>query len=476
MKIVFSLFISLLVLACKKEPEPLTITFTGDIILDRGVADELNIYGDSIIERSLKPLLRSDFNVINLETVLTNETHSVKNGLTFCYDPSIAKNLYSGNVTHASVANNHSNDYGSLGLTSTLSALDKHSIAALGSSCEPTLISKGSQYVAIMAASFTTNNEHLCISNVNELLVMVKEFEAQHPDIPLILYLHWGLEYQQVPEKWQSQLAHDFIDSGADVIIGHHPHVFQSIEYYSEKPIVYSLGNFVTDAYLPNTTQGVIATLTFTDQALKLSIAPVDISSYLPAKMSDERALKFLLDNLKYSKEMCLYKSNNQWLTKDIADVDFSEKASAWLFHYENEYQVIIKPMTSGGHKLTLFKNGVALKSLALNGKLSEISIGDINNDNEPEILLGIAKKVNFDPRERKRLNIFKVENDGIQVVWLGTHLLHDLQSFRISRNKNVNYLYTIERDSLNNTKKGIYEWDEFGFALKTIEPIYANN
>ena len=462
--------------ACSNEIEPLTITFTGDVILDRGVSDELRIYGDSIIQRSITPFLKSDFNIINLETVLTSEVQSTKDRFAFRYNPSVAKNLGLSNVTHASVANNHSFDFGSIGYVNTLSALENSGITSLGSSCEPTILSRANQSVAIMAASFTTNNEHLCIDHANDLLVTIKEFKAKHPGIPVILYLHWGLEYQRGPGSKQKLLAHVFIDHGADAIIGHHPHVFQSVEYYSGKPIIYSLGNFVADAYLPNTTHGVVATLSFAEQTPKLSFLPVDLSSYLPAAMSHEDQVKFLLNNLKYSKQMCFYQSNNQWFIKGIEDIDFSEEATAWLFHYENEHQIVIKPLSLGRHKLTLYKNGAAQKSLSLAGELSEIAIGDINNDNDMEILLGICKKVNFDQRERKRLNIFKVENDGIQVVWLGTHFLHDLQSFRISQNEDVNYLHTIEKDTLNNLQKGTYEWDEFGFALTSIKQVYANN
>ncbi len=476
MRMIYSLFSLLLCLGCSETKEPLTITFTGDVILDRGVSDELRIYGDSIIEESLSPFLYSDFNVINLETVLTNESHPTKSGYVFRYDPSIAKNLNLGNVTHASVANNHSYDYDSVGFVNTLSALDSNSIATLGSTCEPTLLSKDDQSVAIIAASFISNNDHLCGNDAYTLMAMIKEFEAKHPEIPLILYLHWGLEYQLAPVESQTLLAHVFIDHGADMIIAHHPHVFQGVEYYSGKPIVYSLGNFVADAYLPNTTQGIIAKVTMMEQTPQLSFIPVDLSSYLPVKMSPVNQEKYLLKNLKYNKQMCYYKFNNQWFIKRMEEVNFSEKATAWLFHYENEYQIVIKPLTAGGHKLTLFKNGLAQKSLSLNGELSEMTIGDINNDDEQEILLGITKKVNFDQRNRKRLNIFKVENGGIQVVWLGTHFLHNLQSFSIAQEENVNYLQTLEKDTLNNVKKGIYEWDEFGFALKTIEPVYANN
>jgi hypothetical protein len=465
-----------LCLACHQKEEPLTITLSGDVILDRGVADELRIYGDSMLEHSLHPFLSSDFNIINLETVLTIAHQPTKEGFAFRSDPSIAETLQKGNVTHASVANNHSYDYDSIGFAHTLSALNSKGIVNLGAKCEPTLLSKGDQSVAIVAASFTSNNDHLSINDAHELLVVVKAFAAKNPEIPLILYLHWGLEYQLAPDERQTDMAHMLIDHGADMIIGHHPHVFQGVEYYNGKPVVYSLGNFVADAYLPNTTKGMIARIRIIEQTPQLSFVPIDLSAYLPVKMSLSDQEKYMLNNMKCNDLMCYYNDGNEWFVKEMEDVDFSEESTEWLFHYENEYQIVIKPLFADGHKLTLFKNGFPQKSLLLNGELSEITIGDINNDDVQEILLGITKKVNFDQRIRKRLNIFKVENDGIQVVWLGTHFLYDLQSFSITQEGNMNYLQTLEKDTLNNKIKGIYEWDEFGFALKTMETRYENN
>jgi hypothetical protein len=470
------LFILLVFFTGCNKREPLRISFTGDVILDRGVSDETTIYGDSIINNSVKKILNGDFNVINLETVLTKEVISTKRGYSFSYNPLISNNLKLANVTHASVANNHSFDFGHPGYQNTISSLTNSDIVALGSNCEPVFLAKANQSVGILAVSLVSDNNHLCIKDRDQLLEFVEAFNNKHTDIPLIIYLHWGLEYQRKPEAWQIGLAHTLIDNGVDAIIGHHPHVFQNIEYYRGKPIVYSLGNFIADAYLPNTTKGAVAMLTFESNDPILSIQPIGLESYLPSLMNKYEQVKFLLDNLKYSNNMCYYLSGNQWIIKDIEHINFKENTSEWLFHVENEYQISIKRLSNGSHKMTLFRKEIPQKSMAIHGELSEIQIADVTNDKSPELLLGVTKKVNFDRSEKKRLNVYKIKEGGIKVIWLGTHLLYDLYSFQVIETDRINYLHTVEKDSINQLYKATYQWDEFGFALETIKNYNEKN
>ena len=71
----------------------------------------------------------------------------------------------------------------------------------------------------------------------------------------VIVNIHWGTEYKPTSNARQQYLAHLFIDNGADIIIGHHPHVIQEMEIYNNKPIFYSLGNFIFDQYWSTPTQ-----------------------------------------------------------------------------------------------------------------------------------------------------------------------------------------------------------------------------
>lgn len=454
----------LLSMACTPSKEPITITFTGDFILARGVADEMRLYRDSMLTKSVAPFLDGDFQVINLETVLTDHDAGKKKQYLLKGDPKKAQYLV--DVTHASLANNHSHDYGDQGYLDTQEALQANGIVALGTSCEPAVLRKNGQQVAILAASLTTDNNHLCIQDTVQLKKAVSEFNQSHPGIPLIAYLHWGLEYQQTPEQWQVVLARQLIDLGADAIIGHHPHVVQTVELYQHKPILYSLGNFVADAYLPMTTAGAVAQVTILGDSVHAGVQPVDLTTYFPQKMTAFYEIKFLNRNLRYTSGIGYYQSGNQWFVKEIADIDFTENASEWLFPYDDRHSVLLSRLSNGKIKLSILKDGTPGPPTMLHGQLSEIEFADITNDGQTELLLGIAKKVNYDQRYKKRLNVFRIENGRLKVVWLGTKFLNELENFSVRKDAQMFYLHTREIDSVGNSYSRRYQWDQFGFAL----------
>lgn len=448
----------------------MTITFTGDVILDRGVADKMAIYGDSMLSRSIQPFLQSDFNLINLETVLTNRPYDTSlQTFQFKQNKEISFGLKSGGVTHASVANNHGLDFQSDGFDETIQSLDDVEIGPIGQECNTVLLTKGKEIVGVMAISLSSNNRHLCLNNEPKILNQIQAFKSTNQEIPLIVYIHWGLEYQRTAESWQQNLARQFIDRGADAVIGHHSHVFQNVEFYRDRPIVYSLGNFVADAYLPNTTKGMIATLSFEKSKPVLLLKPIDLQTYFPHKMDLKSEILFLADNLKFQNGMCFFKVVDRWQIKEIDKITFAEDTNDWLFHVKNQDQIWIRKLKNGIMRLSIINNGSIKKSVALHGLLSEIEISDITNDGSPEILLGITKEVNFDKSWKKRLNIFRIEDGGLKAVWLGTHFLHDLNSYRTISLNSTNFLQTVEIDSLNHIYDATYEWDEFGFALKEI-------
>jgi len=103
---------------------------------------------------------------------------------------------------------------------------------------------------------------HLVYGNstcIKEILKNVKRIKRENPNIYIIVTPHWGTEYTPLPNKFQRNTAHAFIDAGVDAIIGHHPHVVQAVEEYKGKPIFYSLGNFVFDMYFSKEVQQELA-------------------------------------------------------------------------------------------------------------------------------------------------------------------------------------------------------------------------
>lgn len=132
----------------------------------------------------------------------------------------------------------------------------------------------------------------------------------------------------------------------------------------------------------------------------------------------------------------------------------------------------IIKKLKVDSYLLSFQKDEVKANVLNLHGVLSEFQISDINNDNNTDVIIGISKKVKFDPSEKKRINIYTFKNQGLEPLWLGTKFIDEIESFSIINYNNLNYLSTTEKTNSSENVERIYEWDDFGFALTDLNHI----
>ena len=172
-------------------------------------------------------------------------------------------------------ANNHSADRGKQGIESTINKLDSIGIPHTGTfldSCNkdtlnPLIINKKGISIALLNYTYGTNGinvpEPVIVSNLDKNLIStdIEKAKRKNPDI-IILFLHWGTEYDTVPSKSQVDLAGYFFSKGVDLIIGSHPHVLQKMVWTKKSGsgkdalVVYSLGNFVSNQRKPKTDGG----------------------------------------------------------------------------------------------------------------------------------------------------------------------------------------------------------------------------
>ena len=103
----------------------------------------------------------------------------------------------------------------------------------------------------------------------------------------LVVYIHWGIERNDMPEEYQRQIGKQCIDAGADLVIGSHPHVLQGIEYYNGKPIVYSLGNYVFGSSIPRT---VLLNVQWEGENTSLSVIPATSGAGYTREITEEGA------------------------------------------------------------------------------------------------------------------------------------------------------------------------------------------
>ncbi len=465
------IFLLILIISCNRQEDNMKIVFTGDVILDRGVNDELKLHGDSLLLNAFNFLQKQNFLVINLEGTLTDSGNIQTDKFNFKANQDKAEILKSAGVTHVSLANNHIFDFGKIGYENTIKAIEINGLKPIGNTAKPTIIQKGKYKCAVLSASLTTHNDSLPISTIDQLKSSISSFIAKQSDIPLILYIHWGLELQPTPEKWQKDLANELISLGVVAIIGHHPHVTQSIEFINDKPVFYSIGNYIADAYLPDTDLSYVVELEIKNRIENINIVPIHISRYFPEPLAFKEQICDLKRQIKYS-NVCLFKQNEKWRVEQTHNVNFSENTNLWIISEENTISTI-KKLNPNSYLLSFQKDGVTANVLNLHGVLSEFQISDINNDNNTDVLIGISKKVKFDPTDKKRINIYTFKNQAIEPLWLGTKFIHEIESFSIINHNNLNYLATIEKTTTSENIERIYEWDDFGFALTDLNNIH---
>ncbi|GAB4115783.1 MAG: hypothetical protein Kow00103_10820 [Candidatus Caldatribacteriota bacterium] len=260
----------------------LKITAAGDVFMpgtvrwsngDFVAADEEK--GKLVMDKVVDCFLNSDINFCNLEAPISDRGKPMAGrAAAFRSYPSMAEVLKKNNITFVSLANNHSLDYGWEALADTMARLDSLGIGYSGAgkniaeARQPTIIEKKGMKVGLL--SYTTNvntplgfkaseNRYglnpIRISpflpdhvNMDDLETMQKDVaEWQKKTDFLVVSCHWGISEggTHMVTRYQELIAHCAIDAGADMIIGHHPHALQPIEIYKDKPIIYSLANFI---------------------------------------------------------------------------------------------------------------------------------------------------------------------------------------------------------------------------------------
>lgn len=255
--------------------EPISILAVGDIMLGRYVQTLMEQRGEDYPFEKIEDLFDGhDVVLANLEGPIQDGPKTPNNSLTFRFPEYTAPLLAKHGITHVSLANNHTLNQGQAGLDNTRSLLEKAGIIAFG---DP--VTEGEQ------DRFTTKEQMTWIG-VNAALRSIDreqvKFSIQGATCCLVtsrlvvVSVHWGNEYQHTPSAIQRELAHEWIDAGADMVIGHHPHVIQTVELYNDHLIFYSLGNFIFDQYFSEDTQEMLAVnLVLDEETITAKLIPL---------------------------------------------------------------------------------------------------------------------------------------------------------------------------------------------------------
>ncbi len=272
-------------------PKKTTILVFGDVMLDRSVRKYIDEHGTAALFKYVqKDVDAADITLINLEgPITTYESVVSKENLQFTFATHTALDLSVVGVDIVSLANNHTNNFGLSGLKQTRGYLDNAKISYFGdpSNTESQLaylLKKEKLTVSFVGYHQFENPEFTPIQN------KIKE-EKQKGNF-VVLYPHWGIEYEKKAGAKERDLAQSAVIAGADMVIGAHPHVVQDMDAYEGKPIFYSLGNFIFDQWFtPDVQEGLALLLTFSDNTLvSIELKPFIRERYQPKWLEgDER-------------------------------------------------------------------------------------------------------------------------------------------------------------------------------------------
>ena len=224
-----------------------SIVFCGDLVLP---------YGTSVDYEAIKPLFNDKEAVVNLEGSILPSEEEVKN-----YKWSDKYSLYSShnvmsvlkdlNIRYASLCNNHILDY-KYDISNTVRLLEENGMKSWGLKNHDIIATSLNGKKTYIITFSTFANEHsLNLYNPDKVVEEIRQLK-KNEDCYVVVFPHWGIEKLEYPEPADRMHAHRCIDAGADIIIGHHPHIIQGIEIYKGKHIIYSVGNFI----LPQTFYG----------------------------------------------------------------------------------------------------------------------------------------------------------------------------------------------------------------------------
>ena len=261
---VFLVFENPMTKVSEQYPDDIVINFTGDVSFATYVNSYVKKHGIDYPFENVKEIFHADdLTVINFESAITDRKipENPKKEYNFRSSSKTPKALKNASVEVVSLANNHSMDFGREGFSDTLKLLEKEGISRLGGgknkddAKKPYVFEKNGIKIGFLNYSkVVPSTSWYALPNragilgaydgqLPEVLKAVKEARTQ-VDF-LVVAIHWGKNPSEKVRKEEIKTGHALVDSGADLVLGHHPHCLQGAEFYNGGAIFYSLGNFI---------------------------------------------------------------------------------------------------------------------------------------------------------------------------------------------------------------------------------------
>ena len=487
--------------------EEVSLIAVGDISFSRGVERMVRTQNDiNYPFLKIQDYLKSaDLIFGNLETPIMQGVEIPDFQMIFRSNPGTEQALKQAGFSIVSLANNHTPNFGRQGLEDTFNYLTAVGIQYVGAgnntqeANQPAYIEKNGIKFAWLAyndtdvvpPSYEATNSHpgTAFMQTERMAEAVKE--AKQKANFVIVSMHAGIEYINEPNTAQENFAHSAIDAGADLIIGHHPHVVQTMEKYKDKYIFYSLGNFVCDQpQSQETKEGLAVKIYFTKNGVsKISFLPVFMENLAQPRPANQTEVEKILqrlnfplaneaiyswdgDNFETLSRAMIYTAmpKNKELISKQEQVDLNNDSTLENYVLENGV-------------LTITENSVIIWQSPTDWWVDNFVIADSNNDGILDINLSLWKSGNFgiskpfwvqynDMSVKNHFFVLDFVEGDMKQVWGSSNLSQPNCEFEIADidNDNINDLIVIEGEySQEPTCSGnyvaVWKWNGWGFS-----------
>ncbi len=443
----------------------------------------------------------------NLETPITEGREILDLEMIFRSNPGTEQALKDAGFSILSLANNHTSNFGENGLIDTFNYLNNVNIKYVGAgkdereANQPVYVEvKGLKFAFlayndsdVVPASYEASDTRVGTAFMRaDKMIEVVRIAKQKADF-VIVSIHSGIEYADQPDNSQINFAHTAIEAGADLIIGHHPHVVQTMEKYKGKYIFYSLGNFVFDQpWLQETRGGLIVRVYFTKTGIsKISFLPVVMEKLAQPRMANDNEAKDILKRLKFPlANKIAYFWNNQ-------TNNFDKIPIATIYNEANKDRVIASKKDQADlddnstpetyvledGRLTITEGSKMIWQSSADWWVDSFVLADSNNDGVKDINLSVWKSGNFgsskpfwvkedDMSIKNHFFVFDLINGVIKPIWQSSNLEAPNCEFTFADidGDGKNDLITTEgnysqKPRCNGNYVSVWKWNDWGFS-----------
>lgn len=448
----------------EKPTRPVSIWVCGDVMTGRGTAPLLQTKRTTL-SFWRDEIERCDLAFCNLEGAFGNDNFAIqqREKPRLLLDESTPQLLAKTGFDVVSQANNHALDGGENGLRQLRKALQQQGISTVGAQFDdewkPCRTTIRGQKITWLAASvwgrLRSGNARVRSLQNSNLIAQVRTL-SQHGERVLVS-LHWGIEYSKSPTLGQMHVAHKLIDAGALAVIGHHPHVAQTVEIYKNRPIFYSLGNFLFDR-TPRPQSGLAAILHINGREVSWRTFVIEPQAgKLQAKKLSTRKTDF-----------APFLQGEKLIQQNRGHFLCGEKTSQILTWTKRQ---------TGQDVLRVWKKEGVWKVVAraFPRPALALRVGDVDGDGTDEFAVELWQRSKLDMNPKRRLHFYSVRDgrtnhsSGFVPRWRGSALSRPFRSWCFvggNDTKSVDLAaieYSNDRDFM---WLSVYRWNRFGFRV----------